>query len=154
VSVSETEVERRLGVYAEAFRKRGMRLTHQRLEVAREVARSTAHPDVETVYRAVRERVPTISLDTVYRTFAVLVELGLVSRVITDSGPSRYDANPLPHHHFMCVRCGLICDLYSPDLDVLDPPERASCLGEVYSVQVQFRGACEQCNRKENDRER
>ena len=52
-------------------------------------------------------RVPTISLDTVYRTVATLADLGLVRRVALTPGPARYDANTTRHHHFVCTRCGL-----------------------------------------------
>jgi Fur family peroxide stress response transcriptional regulator len=101
------------------LRESGLRLTHQRLEVAREVARSDEHPDVQTIYRGVRERIPTISLDTVYRTVAALAELGLIIRVGATPGPVRYDANVARHHHFMCTRCSLIRDVYSASLDVV-----------------------------------
>ena len=52
----------------EVLKAAGVRVTHQRLEIFREVASSTAHPDAETVFRGVRDRLPTVSLDTVYRT--------------------------------------------------------------------------------------
>ena len=48
----------------------GLRLTG-RLEVARKITRTTHIPNVETVYHE-RERVPTISLDTVNRTLGAL----------------------------------------------------------------------------------
>lgn len=132
----------------EALRESGLRVTHQRLEVAREVAGSDLHPDVETIYRGVRERVPTISLDTVYRTVAALAELGLVTRVDVTAGATRYDANLDRHHHFVCTRCGLIRDVYSPALDGIEASEEAADLGTVESVKVQLRGVCSECKRK------
>lgn len=152
--IPESEVERRVSLFSQALRKSGLRLTHQRLEVAREIARSDAHPDVEAIYRGVRDRVPTISLDTVYRTLAALIELGLISRVNATAGPARYDANRTQHHHFVCTRCGLIRDLYSATLDAIRAPEQTSVFGRVESVDVQLRGVCEECKRKENCCER
>jgi len=113
VPVPESEVERRVSLFSQALRQSGLRLTHQRLEVAREIASSDTHPDVEAIYRGVRDRVPTISLDTVYRTLAALIELGLISRVNATAGPARYDANRTQHHHFVCTRCGLVRNLQS-----------------------------------------
>ncbi|HET6476757.1 MAG TPA: transcriptional repressor [Thermoleophilia bacterium] len=55
---------------SQGIRDAGLRLTHQRLEILRVVAADETHPDVETVYEAVRKRVPTNSLETVYRTLA------------------------------------------------------------------------------------
>jgi Fur family peroxide stress response transcriptional regulator len=143
--VAEAEVERLLGVLVRALRTSGMRLTHQRLEVARELAVSDAHPDVETIYRRIRERIPTVSLDTVYRTVATLVDLGVVNRVGVLSGPARYDANTARHHHFVCSQCGLIRDVRDTALDALEPPEEALLCGTVELVNVQFHGTCREC---------
>ncbi len=76
MAVQVDEVARRVEQLSQGLREAGLRLTHQRLEIVRVIAADETHPDVETVYRAVRERVPTISLDTVYRTLATLTERG------------------------------------------------------------------------------
>jgi Fur family peroxide stress response transcriptional regulator len=154
VPVPASEVERRVSLLSHALRSRGLRLTHQRLEVAREIAGDDTHPDVKAVYLGVRDRVPTISLDTVYRTVAALVELGLVDRVNATPGPTRYDANSDRHHHFVCTRCGLIRDVYSDSFDGIKAPEQVSDLGTVESVKVQLRGVCKECKGKESRSER
>ncbi|MDO8986952.1 MAG: transcriptional repressor, partial [Coriobacteriia bacterium] len=82
MSVSQEEAAHRVETMTGALRVQGLRLTHQRLEIVREIAGTDQHPDVERIYARVRERVPTVSLDTVYRTLAALVELGLVRRVV------------------------------------------------------------------------
>jgi Fur family peroxide stress response transcriptional regulator len=152
--VPAEEVERRVTMLSEALRSRGLRLTHQRLQVAREIAKDDTHPDVESIYHGVRKRVPTISLDTVYRTVAALAELGLVNRVNATPGPTRYDGNVSRHHHFVCTRCGLVRDVYSDALDGIKAPEETSALGTVESVKVQLRGICRECRRKESSSER
>jgi Fur family transcriptional regulator, peroxide stress response regulator len=146
MTVAGAEIERRMRVLTEGLRASGMRLTHQRLEVAREVAASDTHPDVETIYQRVRERVPTVSLDTVYRTLTTLAETGLIDRVSTHGGPARYDANKRRHHHFVCARCGLVRDVDFPAVDALDLPGEALSLGSVQRVDVQFRGICKECD--------
>ena len=52
--VDRREVERRLALFRVAARKAGVKLTHQRIEIFREVASSIEHPAVEAVFRAVR----------------------------------------------------------------------------------------------------
>jgi Fur family transcriptional regulator, peroxide stress response regulator len=145
MTVSQSEVESRVVLFAQALREAGLRLTHQRLEVAREIAGSDLHPNVEAVYCGVRERVPTISLDTVYRTLGALGRLGLINRVDVMAGAARYDANLEHHHHFICARCGLIRDLPSASYEGLDLSEAATDLGEVESITVQLRGLCKEC---------
>jgi Fur family peroxide stress response transcriptional regulator len=145
--VPKDEVDRRVESLAQALREHGMRLTHQRLEVVREIAGTDAHPDVETIYRGVRDRAPTISLDTVYRTLAALADLGLITRVTATPGPARYDANASRHHHFVCTRCGLVRDIVNPDLDAVRASDQTSALGTVESVVVKLRGVCWVCER-------
>lgn len=149
MAVPEAEVAERVARFTEALRASGFRLTHQRLEVVREVASTDAHPDADQVFRAVRERVPTISLDTVYRTLGTLTDLGLVSRVLGVSGTARFDANASHHHHFVCSRCGRIDDVASMDLDGVDIPIGAGDFGRVDSVEVRFRGVCRACAERE-----
>jgi Fur family transcriptional regulator, peroxide stress response regulator len=151
--IPQRELDDRIDTLSRALRESGLRLTHQRLEVVREIAGSDEHPDVETIYRGVLRRVPTISLDTVYRTLAALARLGLVVRLTAISGPARYDANVSRHHHFVCTRCESVRDITSPSLDAVRAPGDTADLGTVECVDVQLRGICHECERKENDRE-
>ena len=143
--VPEVETARRVGSLSAALRAGGLRLTNQRLEVVCEIAGTDEHPDVETIYRAVRERVPTISLDTVYRTLGALAVRGLILRVGAAGEPARYDANTSRHHHFVCTRCGAVRDVEGAGLDVWGPAERVPVPGTLERVEVQFKGICAQC---------
>jgi len=149
VAVPADEVERRVRMLSQGIRSAGLRLTHQRSEILREIAAADTHPDVEAVYEAVRERVPTISLDTVYRTLSTLTDRGLISRVSFTPGPARYDGNPARHHHFVCTRCGLVRDVEDVDLDAIRPTGDVIAIGRPESVQVQFRGVCAKCQEEE-----
>lgn len=146
--VERRELERRLQRFRDAARQAGVRLTHQRLEVFREVAASLEHPAVEVVFRAVKARVPTVSLDTVYRTLWTLEDLGLITTLGPRRGAVRFDANLRPHHHFTCTRCGLTRDFESPAFDALRPPAAARPLGDVQRVRVELSGLCPACRRK------
>lgn len=148
MTVSEQEIERRVELFARALREHGMRLTHQRLEVVREIAISDTHPDVETLFRGVRRRVPTVSLDTVYRTLGTLVELGLVAQVAATPGPARYDANVARHQHFVCTRCGMVRDVTGHDAVTLRGLPHITTFGTVEMVDVQLRGVCTSCERE------
>ena len=145
MSVPAEEIDRRVQALSAGIQDAGLRLTHQRLEIVREVAGSKTHPDVETLYRGVRKRMPTVSLDTVYRTLSVLTERGLIERVTATAGPARYDGNPFPHHHFVCTRCGLVRDIDDANTDAIPPTKQTDSLGEVESIQIQYRGVCAAC---------
>lgn len=145
MSVPPAEAIRRVAAMTEGLRSAGLRLTHQRLEILREIAAADEHPDVEAVFGAVRERVPTLSLDTAYRTIAALVDLGLVTRVSVIPGSGRYDANVGEHHHFVCTSCGLIVDIADAELDGLVPPAEVLSIGTVQRAEISFKGRCRAC---------
>ena len=70
-------VEDRLRDFEEVCRKEGLKITHQRLEIFRELLNSHDHPTVEKLYHRLQPKLPTISLDTVYRTLTILEQHGL-----------------------------------------------------------------------------
>ncbi len=147
MTVPAEERERRLNVLSAGVRGAGLRLTQQRVEVLRVIAASESHPDVDTIYASVRRRMPTISLDTVYRTLATLADRGLIERVTATPGPARYDGNPFQHHHFVCRRCGLVRDIDDTGAGVVEPTTQTLELGDVELVRVEFRGLCRSCLR-------
>ncbi len=140
-------VREKMDVFKAACVERGVKLTHQRLEIYRALASTEKHPDVETVHRQVKRRVPTISLDTVYRNLKLLAQHGLVSVVGVSPERLRFDANMRPHHHFSCERCGLIRDFYAAPFDGLEVPLEALAFGEASTIQIEVRGVCRDCIR-------
>jgi len=149
IKVAKRDIERRMTRFNEECRKSGAKLTHQRMEIFREVAQTCDHPDVEKVYQGVRERMPTISLDTVYRTLWWLKELGLITTLGPPRERTRFDANLNRHHHFVCVKCGLTRDFYSDKLDKLTLPESVQSIGQAETTQVEVKGVCLKCAAKE-----
>ena len=66
-----------------ACREAGLRLTHQRLEIYSELELACDHPTAEIIHQRIRKKMPTISLDTVYRTLATFARHGLINKVET-----------------------------------------------------------------------
>ncbi len=152
MKVSPDEVALRVAQFKATAKDAGLKLTHQRLEIFREVASSLAHPDAETVFRAVHTRMPTVSLDTVYRTLWMLNDVGLISTLGPRRESVRFDANPEEHHHYVCVRCGMARDFESAALPTLRLPDAVRKLGSVLSTHIEVRGICERCARKTEDK--
>ena len=146
--VSSDEVARRVARFKAAAEDAGLKLTHQRLEIFREVASSLEHPDAEAVFRAVHARMPTVSLDTVYRTLWMLNDLGLVSTLGSRRESVRFDANLERHHHYVCVRCGMAKDFENAALHALRLPNAVRELGSILSTHVEVRGICDSCAKK------
>jgi Fur family peroxide stress response transcriptional regulator len=132
----------------------GVKLTHQRLEIFRELVASEEHPDAESLFRAVQQRMPTVSLDTVYRTLWMLHDLGLVTTLGPQRARTRFDANLEPHHHYVCTRCGLVRDFESEELNGLRVPAAVRRLGSIVDAQVEVRGLCARCQGEQEESRR
>lgn len=140
--------EQRIARLKQVAKEAGMKLTHQRIEIFRELAETADHPDAETIFRGVQKRMPTVSLDTVYRTLWMLRDLGMVTTLGPQRDRVRFDANVDQHHHYVCVGCGLVRDFESAELNQLRVPEAVGQLGSIVGAHVEVRGLCESCQRE------
>ncbi len=145
MAISGDEVRQQVASLAEIFRRQGLKVTHQRMEILKELVRAQEHPSAETVYVRVRRRIPAISLDTVYRTLKLLEEKGIISRVGSMRDRARFDANTDQHHHFICIECGRVGDFHSDVLDRFPVPPEVAEMGSVDGVYVELRGRCRKC---------
>ena len=127
------------------FAAHGLKFTHQRYLVYRAMVATKDHPSAEMVWRRVRTEAPSISLDTVYRTLAALEQRGLVRRVPGQGEEGRFDGDPSPHHHLICLRCGRIEDFCMTGVGLADLPPAVAAWGEPQDAQIIVRGICRTC---------
>ncbi|MCY0887663.1 MAG: Fur family transcriptional regulator [Alicyclobacillaceae bacterium] len=73
------------------------------------------------VYEWVREKYPSVSYDTIYRTLNLLGELGIIEEMEFNEDAVRYrlTCEKQHHHHLVCVRCGAISPLDDCPMDAL-----------------------------------
>lgn len=154
MEIPKSELQQSVEILTTVLKRAGIKLTHQRLEICREIAASSAHPDAETVFNGVRSRVPTISLDTVYRTLHTLLDLGLIGTLGFPRERMRFDGNTAAHHHFVCTLCGEVHDFYSKDLDRLQLPNDVRSFGTVQRTQVEAKGVCLKCSKSSEIKQR
>ena len=95
-----------------ALRERGMRVTSQRVLVHRALRELDRHVTADELLEAVSDRLPNVSLPTIYATLDLLGELGMVRRV-QRAGATLFDPRTDSHHHLICAECGSIEDLDS-----------------------------------------
>lgn len=118
----------------------GLRMTRQRQEVYRILTQERNHPTANDVFMRVKDRLPNISLATVYNCLEALVQHGIIRQVNFDRQSSRYCPNLSEHGHFHDAATGVIHDVsFKPGInlaDVLDLPPGAIIDG----VEVTLRG--------------
>jgi Fur family transcriptional regulator, peroxide stress response regulator len=97
--------------------KHGLAATHQRQVVYEAVVASHGHRSPEQIYAAVRKRIPSISLATVYNNLRLFVEHGLLREVTPHASTLLVDGNLEPHHHLVCTRCKTVQDIEGDFID-------------------------------------
>jgi Fe2+ or Zn2+ uptake regulation protein len=127
------------------LRDRGQRVTAPRVVLYRVLRELGRHATAEEVLNAASERLPQLSLPTVYATLDLLDELGLVRRLAAHAGAVMYDPRPEPHAHAVCRRCGSVTDLEG-DLDPSPALAAARAAGFAPDgLDMAVYGLCERC---------
>ena len=99
---------------------KGMRMTEQRRTIARVLAQSDDHPDVEELYRRCAEADERISISTVYRTVKLFEDAGIIERHDFREGRARYEQSREEHHdHLINLRSGEVIEFQSEEIERL-----------------------------------
>jgi len=96
---------------AQRLRDAGLKVTPQRLTIYKMLLGTKSHPGADDVYRAVKEKLPGLSFNTVYTTLLSLEDRGLIQRLDVGQPKDRFDANTRSHVHLVCLECGRVADL-------------------------------------------
>jgi Fur family ferric uptake transcriptional regulator len=100
--------------------ERGLRMTGQRRVIARVIAASVDHPDVEELHRRAARIDDRISLSTVYRTVKLLEDSGIIARLDLKDGRARYERTPDQHHdHLVNMQTGEVIEFRSDEIERL-----------------------------------
>ena len=131
--------------YEETISHSGHRLTPQRREVYNVLLDQRDHPTATEVFIRAKQRIPGISLATVYNCLETLVECGLAKQVNVERDATRFCPNVADHGHFVCETCGAVSDLpMSKEVHIaqfLKIPARAT----VNHSEITLRGVCPAC---------
>jgi Fe2+ or Zn2+ uptake regulation protein len=127
------------------LRDAGHRVTSQRLVLYRVLEELGRHASAEEIARVSSERLPGLSLPTVYATLELFESLGLARRVDAGGPAALFDPRTDPHAHFACRRCGTVSDLDAAvDSSAAERVARATG-AEPDHVEVLLRGLCADC---------
>lgn len=133
----------------DAFRAAGRRLTRQRRLVLRVLEESDGHLEAENVYLQAKARDTHVSLATVYRTLAVLKEMGLVEEHRLGEEHGHYEAvRDSPHYHFTCLDCGRVIEFDTPLVAQIKQELSAREGVRVTGAHLHLSGCCAQCQTK------
>ncbi|HLW47047.1 MAG TPA: Fur family transcriptional regulator [bacterium] len=138
-----------IAAHLRALERQGYRATPQRLAILQSLL-STGRINVpaEDVCRRARVLCPTVNLATTYRTLELLGRLGIVRRLTYGDGRAVFCANPQPHYHGTCLRCGAVVDLPQGRVAEVLEREQTGLTDPAFGVvshRVEFYGYCASC---------
>jgi Fur family peroxide stress response transcriptional regulator len=142
----DTEMDDRLETLVAKLRERDCRITPQRLALLEMLIHSDEHPSAAQLYEKLLARFPTTSLATVYKTLALLRDMGEITEISFSDGDTHYDgSNPTPHIHLICTQCHRISDA-----PLATAPNLAQELAEQTGYRItghrfDFYGICPDC---------
>ena len=131
------------------LRQRGYKLTPQRQAVLNVIALSHDHLTPASLYERVHQEHPGIGLVTIYRTLAILAELGLICEMHAGGNCRSYLLRRPSghHHHLICSQCGEVVDFTDCDLGELEKRLSAETGFDIEGHLLEFSGLCPSCQR-------
>lgn len=129
------------------LRERELPFTQQRESVARVLFETARHLSADEVAEELRERGEQIGKATVYRTLALLVELGLATEHDFDEGFKRYQMQigAAQHDHMICTACGKVTQFRHPELEQALEDVARNAGFEAITRQIKVFGTCHEC---------
>mgnify|MGYP003318826745 FL=1 len=119
-----------------------MRSSKQRDAVLAVLRISCDHPTADVIYERVKEKIPNISLGTVYRNLGQLQDEGLITVVESSDKKVHYEGNLEDHIHFLCKKCDVITDVFCKT----DVPPVFNKMGyQVENQKTVYYGLCKEC---------
>ncbi|HZS04945.1 MAG TPA: transcriptional repressor [Blastocatellia bacterium] len=141
---SKQALHRRL---REALGDEGRHFTRQRAAVFEYLSRVDHHPTAEEVFLAVRQKLPRISLATVYKNLEALAACGTAAKLTYGDAAARYEIRRDHHYHTRCLGCGSLTDLDATAGEQFLKRIRPQAGFEVTDYRLELLGYCRSCRR-------
>jgi len=143
--VSHEHDEHRAGA-EQVLRSADLRVTGPRIATLAAV-RGNAHADTETVIRAVRETLPSVSHQAVYDSLSALTQAGIIRRIQPSGSVALYESRVGDnHHHLVCRSCGRVVDVaceHGAPPPCMTPTDRHGFA--IDEAEVVYWGLCADC---------
>lgn len=131
----------------EGLERSGARRTPQRMLVADIIDDAPDHLEAREIHLMASARDPRMSLNTVYRTLALLQDLNLViGHYFTEEHAHFEAATGADHHHVVCRGCGKVYE-FRPGIDERRIGELSEQSGiRIERQEIELIGLCSDCS--------
>lgn len=129
-------------------RQQKFRQSKQRERILELLRQTDMHPSADWLYEQLKKEFPKLSLGTIYRNMNILIEQGMVQKIHFGSTFDRFEANPNPHYHLICEKCGKIEDFIMPIYEEINQKAGAQTEFHINHHRIEFYGICSDCRKK------
>ncbi len=130
----------------ESLKKNNLKLTRQRLEIIEVLSRNRSHPSARTILHTVRQKLPSVSLSTVYYTLHLFKKDGSIKELEFYDMENRYESNISHHLDLVCLGCGKIVD-YVDQIPIPIKRVEQKTGFSVNRIRYEYYGYCKNCRR-------
>ena len=124
------------------LRDQGFKITSPRNRVVASVANREDNFTAEEL----AAELDSIGRATVYRTLKLLLDRGLVCRIVMGDGSVSYRAShKAHHHHIVCVGCGATEDVHMNDVEDVLASVRGATDYDIVGHRIEIYGLCPAC---------
>jgi Fur family ferric uptake transcriptional regulator len=125
-----------------AMQDMGYRLTQPRRDVLELLDAKPDGFDAEEINRAL----PDVGRATVYRTIRLLLDAGVICKLVMRDGATKYSlAQVEHHHHLVCVSCGTVEEFSDSTIERLVRAIGVEVSGEILGHRIEFDIICKTC---------
>jgi Fur family ferric uptake transcriptional regulator len=150
VSISNNRKSKAVEPSKKTLSRSGTRVTGQRAVILDIIRTGKGHLDADEIYRQAREKLPHLSLSTVYRTLQKFKKLELIDELHLDDTIHHYEVRKTAeHHHLVCLGCGRVIEFSYPLANRIktDVPEARDF--EIVNDELRIKGYCALCRNKQ-----
>ena len=111
------------------------------------LCKSEGHLRADEIFTLVREKIPNISVGTVYRNLGILHSEGKIHKITVPNCGDVYDKTAFPHGHLICGKCLKVYDMPLDEADrVEESISRMRDMGhEIVSYNFTAEIVCRRC---------
>jgi Fur family ferric uptake transcriptional regulator len=152
----KADIHKELANFSNYLKKKGLKITNQRLLVAEKIFNLETHFTVDSLFDMLKDRRGEISRATIYRIVSLLVESGQITEYHFGQNVKYYEHVPARKHHdhIVCVDCGLIEEFIDQNIEKIQLEIAARFGFDLADHSMTLYGSCQQlkktgkCDRK------
>ena len=97
------------------------KVTNERLALLRLLYRHEGHFSIDEIIELMKREGERVSRATVYRTLDLLVQSGLIRKLLLENQETRYESELTSghHDHIICIDCHKIIEFYDSKLELI-----------------------------------